>query len=115
VFAYIEQHGLIPDEQGLTESLRHVGADNNLAAVKRLCKLGALWPEVLHNDLGYSWYGESLAWARAQGCTAPLHDSEGSDGGEFYSDEYYDSDGDDFDYDNDDHGSDAADGADDGN
>jgi hypothetical protein len=83
VFDYIEQHGLIPDEDSLSATLRHVGADNNLAAVKWLRKVGAPWPEVLQNDLGFIWQDECLEWAREQGCYAPFFDSPRSIEGEW--------------------------------
>jgi hypothetical protein len=79
VFAYIEEHGLIPDEdECLTETLCHVGCDNNLPAVQWLRRLGAPWPAELQNEMGV-WHGETLVWARANGCTAPLYGSEYSD------------------------------------
>jgi hypothetical protein len=93
VFAYIEQRGLLPDEHALSETLCHVGCDDNLAAVQWLRSLGAPWPAALHNEMGEVWHGESLAWARANGCTAMLYGSTYSfDEGEFDSDEYSDSD-----------------------
>jgi hypothetical protein len=85
VFAYIEQHGLIPDEYALSETLCHTGCEDNLPAVQRLRRLGAPWPDVLENDMGAIWHGESL------------FGSERYHGGGFNGDEFGDSE-DDFDY-----------------
>jgi Ankyrin repeats (many copies) len=57
----------------LTEMLQHAGRNNQLAAAKWLRERGAQWPDCLRlYSTSRSWSGDVLAWARAEGCTAPL-------------------------------------------
>jgi hypothetical protein len=78
----MEQHGLIPDQNALTDTLCRAGCANNLPAVQWLRKLGAPWPAVLQDELAFFWHGECLEYARAQGCCANFFDSPRSIEGE---------------------------------
>jgi hypothetical protein len=81
VLEYVAEQGELPDAGAMTEALKCAGTYNRLQAAQLIRQHGAAWPAVL----GYSkhgapmahtqqWHGETLAWARAQGCTAPLAD-----------------------------------------
>jgi hypothetical protein len=61
---------LSADPRYKTVMLKTAGAHSKLAAAQWLHAQGAQWPAVLS---GYNspWQGEVLAWARAEGCTAP--------------------------------------------
>jgi Ankyrin repeats (3 copies) len=77
VMQYLQQEGFgLDDSNGhlLTELLNIAGAHNKLAVAQWLREQGAEWPAVLryttqHEDA--PWRGDTLAWARAEGCTAP--------------------------------------------
>jgi hypothetical protein len=57
----------------LTAALNSAGACDLLAAAQWLRQRGAEWPAVLLINRGYDvWSGESLAWARAEGCTSEV-------------------------------------------
>jgi hypothetical protein len=61
----------------LADALNVAGSLDMLAVAKWLRQHGAEWPAVLRSPLyDDPWRGETLAWARAEGCTAltePLH------------------------------------------
>jgi hypothetical protein len=61
---------LSEDARYKTNMLKSAGARNHLAAAQWLRTQGAQWPAVL-SDYSRPWQGEVLAWARAEGCTAP--------------------------------------------
>jgi hypothetical protein len=65
----------------LTDMLNAAGAHGHLAAAQWVRERGTAWPEALHfEQTSTDWYGATLAWARAAGCTAPLHyDQHGGD------------------------------------
>jgi hypothetical protein len=65
------EQGLLGSTAQLTKLLRTAASNSNLAAAKWLRQQGAAWPAKLVNDNGKAWPGESLAWARAQGCIVP--------------------------------------------
>jgi uncharacterized metal-binding protein len=67
----IEQ-GEVLDAELLTEALNGAGAYGKLQAAQWLKEHGAEWPVVLKHSDGRQWSGESLAWARAEGCTSPV-------------------------------------------
>jgi hypothetical protein len=50
--------------------LNVAGARNKLAAAQWLRQQGVEWPTVLR--YGKQWSGDTLEWARAEGCTSPL-------------------------------------------
>jgi hypothetical protein len=67
----------------LTRLLNVAGAFNQLAAAQWLRQQGAEWPDLLQyryealhapgfvSSAATSWRNETLAWARAEGCTSP--------------------------------------------
>jgi hypothetical protein len=68
----LHEQGLLSSTAQLTRLLRAAAASNsNLAAAQWLKQHGAEWPTKLVSANGKAWPGESLAWARAQGCTSP--------------------------------------------
>jgi hypothetical protein len=54
----------------LAVMLNVAGGHNHLAAAQWLRAQGAEWPGVL-SYIWQPWSGETLAWARAEGCTSP--------------------------------------------
>jgi hypothetical protein len=59
----------------LTDALNGAGSHSKLQAAQWLRQHGAQWPAVLTYGEGLNaqqWSGESLAWARAEGCTSPV-------------------------------------------
>jgi hypothetical protein len=68
---YLQQEGLLATAAQLTLVLNIAGAHCKLEAVKWLREQGAQWPDKLKYKSKY-WRGATLAWARLQGCTAPL-------------------------------------------
>jgi hypothetical protein len=66
--------GILTEPQLLTDTLNVAGSRGNLAASQWLRQQGAEWPTVLRFTAlsrNFQWSGEVLAWARAEGCTAP--------------------------------------------
>jgi hypothetical protein len=56
----------------LTDMLNAAGANSKLAAAQWVRQQGAQWPPVLRSVMHTEpWSGESLAWARTEGCTSP--------------------------------------------
>jgi hypothetical protein len=75
----IEQGAVLLDAQQLTVALKCAGTYNRLQAAQLIRQHGAQWPAVLGYGTGTApmayaqpWHGETLVWARAQGCTAPV-------------------------------------------
>jgi hypothetical protein len=72
VLRYLLEAGVHAEPARLTATLKQAGLNDMLDAAKLLRQHGAAWPDnLLCEDEGISWSGESLAWARAEGCTAP--------------------------------------------
>jgi hypothetical protein len=74
VMQHLQAEGLMSTAAQLTQMLAAAGAHNKLAAAQWLREQGAEWPTVLRYTTHYKdalWRGETLAWARAEGCTAP--------------------------------------------
>jgi hypothetical protein len=69
VLLYLQQQGIVFDL--LTEMLLAAGAYSKLAAAKWLRQQGAEWPAVLCSVWYQKWSGDTLEWARAEGCTSP--------------------------------------------
>eukprot|EP00953_Heterococcus_sp_UTEX-ZZ885_P013663 7802-Heterococcus_DN1.PRE.3 len=73
---YMQQNGVVFTTEQLTELLSSAGAFDSLTTAKWLREQGAEWPAVLQNCGQYSdgeqWHGDTLAWARAEGCDSPL-------------------------------------------
>jgi hypothetical protein len=65
----IEQGELLSADL-LTDALNAAGARGRLQAAQWLRQHGADWPAALRAGR-MRWTGESLAWARAEGCTSP--------------------------------------------
>jgi hypothetical protein len=80
ILDYVVEQGEVLDAELLTEALNCAGSHNNLPAAQWLRQRGAQWPA----DLYYYQYeschchGDTLAWARAEGCRAPLYIDDGS-------------------------------------
>eukprot|EP00953_Heterococcus_sp_UTEX-ZZ885_P019956 11147-Heterococcus_DN1.PRE.3 len=75
ILDYVIQQGEVLSAELLTEALNAAGMYNKLQAAQWLRQHGAEWPAVLgynEEDHVERWSGESLAWARANGCTAPI-------------------------------------------
>jgi hypothetical protein len=70
---YVIQQGEVMSAEVLTAALNAAGTDNHLQTAQWLRQRGAQWPALL----GYSaaldelWGGDTLAWAREEGCTSP--------------------------------------------
>jgi hypothetical protein len=62
----------VPIAEQLTAALNHAGLFNQLRAAQWLRQHGAEWPAVLAVNAHQHWSCDTLAWARAQGCTSPL-------------------------------------------
>jgi hypothetical protein len=75
ILDYVVEQGEVLDAELLTHALNAAGSNSQLQAAQWLRQRGALWPAVLRYgeraDSVKQWSGESLAWARAEGCTAP--------------------------------------------
>jgi hypothetical protein len=67
---YLQQQGIEFTAGKLTDMLNAAGAYNKLAAAKWLRQQEAEWPAKL-DWFNTQWSGETLAWARAEGCTSP--------------------------------------------
>jgi hypothetical protein len=77
VLRYLLEAGLHTEPARLTATLKHAGLHDMLDAAKLLRQHGAAWPDNLQcEEEGISWSGEPLAWARAEGCTAPTEVEE---------------------------------------
>jgi hypothetical protein len=80
VLQCFQERGVFDSAATLTLVLNCAGANNtSLAAAQWLRQQGAEWPAELysdHEDGPGPWYGETLEWARAEGCTAPVPDDD---------------------------------------
>jgi hypothetical protein len=58
----------------LTDTLADAGCnESNLPLAKALRQLGAAWPQVLADAvMNDCWCDAAVAWARAEGCAAPV-------------------------------------------
>jgi hypothetical protein len=76
----LQQHGVFDSVAALTLALNHAGAHNNsLAAAQWLRQQGAEWPAELYSEQECNegpWCGDTLEWARAEGCTAPVPEDD---------------------------------------
>jgi hypothetical protein len=55
----------------LTDALKLAGSRNKLLAAQWLRQHDAQWPAVLRHG-AQQWFGDTLVWARAEGCTSPV-------------------------------------------
>jgi hypothetical protein len=64
----------------LTELLNTAGSNNELAAAQWLRQRGAEWPAQLryHEYPRRPWQGDTLDWARQEGCTSPVGQDDAS-------------------------------------
>jgi hypothetical protein len=69
---YLWEQGLQLNAAKLTEYLNYAGTNNKLESAKWLREKGAQWSDVLQDPDGDIWYDNMVAWARAEGCTAPV-------------------------------------------
>jgi hypothetical protein len=75
VLDYVVEQGEVLDAETLTSALNRAGSSDKLQAAQWLRERGAEWPAVLaHGEEPFveQWYGDTLAWARAEGCTSPV-------------------------------------------
>jgi hypothetical protein len=76
VLEYLLRQGMLTSDETLTSALNAAGACDQLAAAQWLRQHGAEWPTVLRerrvlSPIKAPWSGDTLAWARAEGCTSP--------------------------------------------
>jgi hypothetical protein len=73
VIQYLVEQGVVHEREDMMYMLLLAGAHGHLAAVQWLIQPGVEWPPKLsvNEDTLLQWSGEVLAWARANGCTAP--------------------------------------------
>jgi hypothetical protein len=71
---YLMQQGEVLDAELLTRALNAAGTEDRIRTAQWLRQHGAEWPAVLGCDVGLyaQWIGDTLAWARVEGCTSPL-------------------------------------------
>jgi hypothetical protein len=77
VLQYLYECGIIADPVVLREALNAAGSLDMLAVAQWLRQRGAEWPAVLRFPYDDPWHGKTLAWARAEGCTAPTEPLHG--------------------------------------
>jgi hypothetical protein len=80
---YMQQQHVVWTAAQLSELLNAAGAYEHLDVAKWLRQQGAQWPAVLQHTMTYSqqtvlthWKGETLVWARSEGCTSVLPPGE---------------------------------------
>jgi hypothetical protein len=69
---YLQQESVVFTTKKLRKLLNTAGANGSLTTAKWLRQQGAKWPKVLTKDVFNRWSGETLVWARAEGCDSPL-------------------------------------------
>jgi hypothetical protein len=70
--AYLQHKGIDLTADMLTVMLNAAGARSKLAAAQWLRQQGAEWPaQLVYNNT--RWLGDTLAWARAEGCRSPIN------------------------------------------
>jgi hypothetical protein len=69
---FLQQQGIVFTTAKLRDMLNIAGAHSKLAAAKWLRQQGAEWPHVLNWYWYGQWSGDTLEWARAEGCTSPV-------------------------------------------
>jgi hypothetical protein len=73
--SYVMQQGEDLNAEVLTDVLNAAGTENQLQTAQWLRQRGAQWPALLGYDraeLTQQWWGDTLVWARAEGCTSPI-------------------------------------------
>jgi hypothetical protein len=84
VLAFLLAHFPDTSAEVLSSMLNAAGANDHLATAQWLRQQGAEWPSALlfTSVCGWDWVewsGETLAWARAEGCTSPTELKDASD------------------------------------
>jgi hypothetical protein len=95
---YLSSLEVTSDAALMTRMLNVAGANGHLAAAQWLHAQGAAWPTILYYELAEDntceyWSGETLAWARGQGCdspTEPITEDDSDSEYESEHDEQYD-------------------------
>jgi hypothetical protein len=72
ILQYLWEQSVQPDVAKLTQYLKDIGAFDKLAIAQWLRQHGAQWPNVLKDWYDRPWCDTMVAWARAEGCTAPV-------------------------------------------
>jgi hypothetical protein len=72
VLDYLIQQGAVLSAKVLRDALNAAGTAGALHAAQWLRQHGAQWPAVLGYDEEQQWSDAVIAWAREQGCTAPV-------------------------------------------
>jgi Ankyrin repeats (3 copies) len=72
ILEYILEQGEVLDAQLLAIAMNHAGCGGQLQAAQWLRQHGARWPDLLGYDEHDRWSDGMIAWARAEGCTAPI-------------------------------------------
>eukprot|EP00953_Heterococcus_sp_UTEX-ZZ885_P003694 2507-Heterococcus_DN1.PRE.7 len=75
ILDYVLEQGEVLSAAVLTKALNCAGAYRQLQAAQWFREHGAEWPAVLTYNEGSNfglWGGDTLAWARAKGCTSPV-------------------------------------------
>jgi hypothetical protein len=83
VLDYVIEQGEVLEAELLTDALQIAGANNQLQAAQWLRQHGAEWPTVLSHGIEpdiRQWSGDTLLWARAQGCISPILDPDDGNG-----------------------------------
>jgi hypothetical protein len=76
VLDYLLEQGAVMSSEQLTEALNAAGTRGTLQTVQWCRQRGAEWPAVLGYTGIVEWTDACLAWARANGCAAPLADPD---------------------------------------
>jgi hypothetical protein len=71
ILNFVLEQGELVDVQLLRATLNAAGSCNQLQTVQWLRQHGADWPTVLQHD-SRAWHGDTLRWARDEGCTSPI-------------------------------------------
>jgi hypothetical protein len=72
---YVIEQGEVLSAELLTHALNAAGTENQLQAAQWLRQHGAEWPALLGintDNCTQQWSGDTLEWARAEGCTSPV-------------------------------------------
>jgi hypothetical protein len=74
ILEFVIKQGEVIDAGLMTEALNCAGSHNQLQTAQWLRERDAQWPaELGYNRFGeqFIWSDDMIAWARAEGCTAP--------------------------------------------
>jgi hypothetical protein len=76
ILEYVIEQGEVLNAELLTKALNAAGAHDELQAAQWLRQRGAHWPALQQYEVSVylpaqEWCGDTLAWARAEGCNSP--------------------------------------------